>query len=1362
MKMSFKTTRSIQLISEFPLILLFVLSTYVLYITYGQFQNITNLDRQVSNAKILNALSVNLGNERGLSAAYLRSKNISIKDIVEQQHIKTNDTIKKFKSQYKQDKNDRLFTNISRKLKNLKSIRDSILSGETSADSEKLNFYGEINELIIGDIRNLNRYATNSNIGLLSNSLIVLYKDIEYTGRERSLMSRLISLKQPLKQSDLNHWIELMENANAFDISLLPEGKTKFNASSIFNSTQSINTKKEIKSIKSEIMLASNSGEFSISSTAWFSILTDKINMLNSIANRVQKDLTNDIDSYYNEVIWRLVASTLIWLIAVVLLIVGFFLARQIKRNIQDLEQVFKKVGEVAGTDEEVDLQTTDGTAKAYNIINQAVENIAREKESALEANAAKSIFLANMSHEIRTPLNGIIGFTELLKNSDLDGEKLEFVEVIEKSSENLLTIINNILDLSKIESTKIELEEILFSPIKEFENAIEVYGPKASEKNIHLNSFIDPSLSNNLKGDITKIKEVIINLLSNAVKFTGDNGKITTVVERLDSENNGFAQVRFSVTDTGIGISQDRISDVFDAFSQADSTITRKYGGTGLGLTISSQFVEMMGGQLNVSSEEGKGSCFYFTLELEESPSNEKDYNQAFSNYNAFLHVPNSNDTTYSDFIKRYLTYFGASSYEYTSLDELDSLKQKELVNLIILNFDYLTEKELNEYRQMKIPIILVMKSLYQNRFSEFDTEYITPIFEPINISKLIKLLTNYSEIASKIKPPVQKIEEPKPAQIKESIQDIQQPINEDIKPQILEDKQQEPKQEIPSVDTISQPIPKEEEKLQIPKPPKPIYDPNKFGTKFKAKVLVAEDNDINQKLITRMLSGIGLEITTAPNGLMALQKRQSGNYDLIFMDIAMPIMGGIEATNKIIEYEQENGLPHIPIIALTANALKGDRERFMEQGLDEYITKPVRRENILHILNMFLQSHMVDEDRSKQASSIETKDNLDTNTSNQKPEIKVAHEEPQVKVVHEEPATKVTHEKPQVKVAHEEPEIKVVHEERATQSIKMNLSDSSEPEIKVVHDEPQVKVVHEEPKIKVVHDEPEIKVIHEEPTMQNIKMNLSDSNEPEIKVLHEEPQVKVVHEEPEIKVIHDEPQVKIIHDEPEIKVIKDESDTILSFDKDKDISIKKPTNEDSSIKIQPQSEDETFKIKTPNLDSSINDDPMGFRLKQQNTQKPHQEISIEQPKVEEEPPIQNVQLKENLSDSFSDAPHKDILVFKKSSIETKIFSNVLSQFIDTVDECDSLPTLEIKLKESHYSIILFDYEIENINLNELSKWIKKSESYHGQGKIKSIMFADSSQKISQAQANLFDKVIQTLINRTELERIIQEYIKR
>ncbi|HIP43765.1 MAG TPA: response regulator, partial [Sulfurospirillum arcachonense] len=746
-----------------------------------------------------------------------------------------------------------------------------------------------------------------------------------------------------------------------------------------------------------------------------------------------------------------------VWIISLILMFIGLLLAGQFKKNVKGLENIFEKVEELAETKENVDFNTAAGMNSAYAIIDQAIENIAKEKVNAEKASAAKSIFLANMSHEIRTPLNGIIGFTELLKNTDLDDEKREFVDVIEKSSENLLDIINNILDLSKVESNKIEIDEILFSPLDEFENAVEVYGPKAAEKNIHLSFFIDPSLNNYLKGDSTKVKEVIINLMSNAVKFTPTNGHITAEIRRIENAPAGKVRILFSVQDSGIGISEDKRKDIFDAFNQADSTITRKYGGTGLGLTISSKYIGLMGGELKVDSVEGEGSKFYFMLEFDESPSGDVEFQNKFSDFSAALLTSDKNIKVHAEFMYDYFKYFGSNVKYYDEFSGLKNLIYKSGVNMIVADFDLLNDEELEEYKKIRLPMILVLKASHQSRFDEFNTKYITPVYEPINVSKLTKALEQNRELLPK--------------------------------PEVT-----------PEQDEV------------IKKSTKPA-----FGKMFDANVLVAEDNEINQKLIRRTLEGLGLTITIAHNGKIALEERIKNDYDAVFMDIAMPVMDGVESTHKMLEYEKQNNLPHIPIIAVTANALKGDRERFMKEGLDEYVTKPIKKESILTVLNMFLQDKIVEE-----------------------------------------------------------------------------------------------------------------------------------------------------------------------------------------------------------------STEESTKV---------------------------QEISGQEAPIQEKTEIQknlNIEMIQTQLEEI-ETPTKDILVYKKSPIETKIFSSVLAKLSDSIDSVNSVDELKVKLDESKYKIILFDKEISSIEPKEMAELIKKTPS---------IMFVDAIAKIEDEDRALFNSVLPNIINKKQLEELVQKYI--
>ena len=591
--------------------------------------------------------------------------------------------------------------------------------------------------------------------------------------------------------------------------------------------------------------------------------------------------------------------------LALILGLVGFLAGHELKKNTKNLEDILTNsildaddLYDDAGMSiyQNINLNTKKGMQNAYKLIETLIENAKSDKVEALEANASKSLFLANMSHEIRTPLNGIVGFTELLKSTNLDDEQKEFINIVEKSSENLLSIINNILDLSKIESNKTELDIIIFDPIIEFENAVETYGIKASEKNIELDFYLDPSINKKLLGDSVKIKEVLINLLSNAIKFTDLGGKIKVEIKKLSTVENQ-TEIAFSIEDNGVGMTKEQQLNVFAAFTQADVSITRKYGGTGLGLTISTKFLELMGSELKLESQKEKGTRFYFNINFEEVlEDTEIAMIQDFEDIQICkfdYKLPVQQDI----YLSEYLKYYNIETNHFSTPADLKKCNENKELSSIWIDVDNCDEKLLNTiYKINSHKVILLSSFSNRDRLENLGINVAKILYKPITPTKIIQGLNATNDIEE---------EEPLDASKASPFKNIQ----------------------------------------------------------FNGNILVAEDNFINQKLIKQVLLRYGVTVELANNGLEAFEKRKSENYDLIFMDIQMPVMDGVEATHEIINYEVEEELHHIPIIALTANALNGDRERFISEGLDEYIPKPIETNELLYILKKFLTPKIEDQ---------------------------------------------------------------------------------------------------------------------------------------------------------------------------------------------------------------------------------------------------------------------------------------------------------------------------------------------------------------------------------------------------------------
>lgn len=529
--------------------------------------------------------------------------------------------------------------------------------------------------------------------------------------------------------------------------------------------------------------------------------------------------------------------------------------------------------------------------------LGRTIAELNDAKKVAEEATTAKSAFLATMSHEIRTPLNGIIGMAELsLMDEEINAVQRERLLDIKTSGESLLEIINEILDISKIEADKLELEEIEFSIRDVIQKVVNLLSVKIFQEKLEFVCEIDPDLPDILIGDPLRIRQILINLLSNAVKFT-EEGTISIVVKMIEHIEEQIS-LEFSINDTGIGIESTKQNQLFESYTQAEKSTTRTHGGTGLGLNISQRLVQLMGGKINVESTPGKGSRFFFKVNMITGNQKEKPWQLKLKKPNNQFNVLVIDDHVKSaTVITNLLDYWEINSTRVSDCDSCFKLLKDNTYDLILIDY-YLKSKNGVEVAE-EIKHMLGKESSPEIRL-------LSPSKASIEILKL-KKAQKYEFLTKPV-------------------------LQNDLRSLLIS-----------LFGSKEQQLQEEKQKPSAPITPEKVL-----------QILVAEDQIINRKIVVQLLEKKGWQVNAVENGKLALDAVQEKNYDIILMDVQMPEMDGFDATRGIRLFEKDKAY-HTPIVAMTAHAMKGDREKCLAAGMDYYITKPVNPNELYSTIEKF-----------------------------------------------------------------------------------------------------------------------------------------------------------------------------------------------------------------------------------------------------------------------------------------------------------------------------------------------------------------------------------------------------------------------
>ncbi len=862
-----------------PILILLFGSIYVAYISWNAYAAHKRFASQLDNTKLLQSLEYSVLNE--IVCVATMSQNEALMKKVCSNTKKTTDSVMQ---QILAQSNDRSLHTLE---KTVYTIRNSIENSGDVAVEKLVN--GDLDKEMDTFIKNNTTKLRDYNTVESEVEHLVMFtkiSDVSYaTALEKALVSYYLGLKKAIPSKTLIYWDQTVSRSNLLDIdhSKVPQLGRYINNESF----QSL--LRQIEDVRIDIMTHASTGMYRYDVATWVGLINKKQKVLVSMESMLLGHIYDAVAAQSKKESIYLLASLILAFVS--LLGLWFMLAslRNKSNEMKLLNNVISKVSQYNNEDEKINVPDTPAGKKiAYDYIASSFDKLYDKENKSEIDNKANAIVLNNISYEIRTPMNGISGYTKLLKETPLNLEQSDYVSVIENSFESLDGILGKMLNNTSASEQKLEIENKTFDIVKKVELAIETYTMKADQKDILMGVYIDPDLSHQVKGDGTKLSQILTNLVENALEASSAYGEVNIFVEKVHSSNEQVS-VKFSVADQGIGYTAEELAVIQSAF--ADIEKTEQIPNFDMkSLTISNKIIKRMGGTLELESTKGEGSTFYFTLNFEKDSNVETEVYPTFEGMTVGLALPVRDlDRQIDDNLKHYMKYLGIEMKVYY-YDALFAENNIDLPDLMFFYHNYARlDGELKSFSDLPCKTALITSGTLRSRLNSGKYHFSSIVYGPMTMRKVIRILAE-----SKIEQPL----------IEENITEETQPESEGFE---------------------------------------------------NIHALVVEDNEISQKILENVLKGFGVEVTLAEDGQKAFELRREKDFDIIFMDIELPVMNGYEATSKILYYEGVNQLKHVPIVAVSADFKNHDEEKHEHSGMDDYLEKPISADKIHEVIQKY-----------------------------------------------------------------------------------------------------------------------------------------------------------------------------------------------------------------------------------------------------------------------------------------------------------------------------------------------------------------------------------------------------------------------